>query len=95
MRDIRHRFAGPLPAPVRQRFKNLFSGPASPTPPPAPVAAPPPTMPDAMSPDALAARRQAIAKANMAGRSSTTLTSAATRAGGTLAGSAGGQKLGA
>lgn len=100
MRDIRHggfrrdRFAGPLPVPDGRRFKNLFSGPAAPDAPPAPVVTPPPTLPDPMSPDALAAKRAAIAKAGMAGRSATTLTTAASRAGGTLAGSAGGQKLG-
>lgn len=63
---------------------------------PAPVVASPPAMPDPQSPDALAARRTEMAKAQLGGRSATTLTSAAARAGGTLAGSLGGnQKLGA
>ena len=66
---------------------------APPPPPPAPSAAtitPPPTMPDPFSPSAMEAKRQAIAATNVGGRQSTILTTAASRAGGTLAGSTGG-----
>ena len=68
---------------------NMFKPPAAPPP---PTVIPPPTMPDPNSPDALAARRLAMAQANTGGRSSTILTTQAgaggfSRASGTLAGS--------
>jgi hypothetical protein len=58
---------------------------------------PPQTMPDPMSPATLEARRKAIADTLRGGRQSTILTTAASRAGGTLAGQSGtyaGQKTG-
>ena len=75
----------------RANFKHIFGMP-SPGPPPTPI--PPPTMPDPFGPAAREAVRKA--QAGMAGgRSSTILTTAASRAGGTLAGSAfSGTKLG-
>lgn len=75
------------------RHKNAFKMPGSGNPTPvAPTPAPPPPMPDPFSPAALEARRAAMAKGAMGGRSSTILTSAAAN---TLAGGAyGGTKLG-
>lgn len=61
-------------------MSQMFSK-AAPTPPP------PPTMPDPMSPSALEAQRQATAAANSAGRTATILSTPASRATGTLAGS--------
>ena len=60
----------------------------------APLPPPPQTMPDPMSPATMEARRKAIQDANAGGRSSTILTTAASRAGGTIAGGAGATKLG-
>ena len=74
-------------------FKNLFGG--TPAPPPTPVITPPPVMPVPNSPASIAAGNQAAAQAAAGGRNSTVLTSAPSRAGGTLAGSAySGAKLG-
>lgn len=60
-------------------MSQIFSK-AAPTPPP------PQTMPDPMSPATLEARRKAMQDANASGRSSTILTTAASRANNTLAG---------
>lgn len=62
---------------------NLFKGPA------APAVKPPPPLPDPQAPEAMAAKRKAIASAMQGGRSSTVLTSApaATTIGGAYSGS--------
>lgn len=71
---------------------NLFKGPAPPPPPPAPQ--PAPAMPDPNSPTALAARQKQIQQLTAGGRQATILTTTGARAGNTLAGGYGGQKLG-
>jgi hypothetical protein len=76
----------------RPRFlydpRSLFGGGA-----PQPKLTAPPVMPDPMSPDAMEAKRRAVAKAGEGGRQSTQLTTSAA-AGGTLAGDYSGTKLG-
>lgn len=70
----------PARAQVLHDPSALFGGkPALPAP---PAITPPPTMPDPNSPDALAARKQAINKAMNGGRQSTQLTTAPLAAGG-------------
>ena len=62
--------------------------PATPTP------EPPPTMPDPNSPAVLAEKKKAMQQDQRGGRQSTILTTAADRAGKTLAGGVGSSKLG-
>lgn len=59
----------------RACFKNAFAAPSAP-PPPTPAA--PPPVPDVNSPANLAAQKQAMARANASGRSSTGLTTPTT-----------------
>ena len=73
-------------------MSQMFSK-AQPTP-TIPDPTPPPTMPDPNSPATLEARRKAIADASTGGRTATILTTAASRSGGTLAGSYAGNKMG-
>lgn len=78
-------------------MSSIFSkgGGAQPTP-VAPTPTPPPTMPDPFDPAGLAAQQKAREAAmNAAGRSSTILTTAASRAPQTIAGAVGSSKLGA
>lgn len=92
------RFAGdPCSVWGRAAFKNIFGGGGTTVNiPPAPTPTPPPTMPDPFSPASMEAARNAQAAALQGGRSSTILTTAASRASGTIAGGAyGGAKLGA
>lgn len=76
-------------------MSGLFKSPAPAAAPAPPTPAPPPTMPDPFAPAALEARRLQMQRAaGSAGRSSTILSTAASR--GTLAaGGAGASKLGA
>lgn len=64
--------------------KTVVQAPTTPT--------PPPNMPDPASPEVLEARRKAMA--TVGGRQSTILSTASSRAGDTLAGSAGARTLG-
>ncbi len=57
-----------------------------------PKPTPPPRMPDPFSPESLEAKRRTMADAAMGGRAASTLTTAGSRAAGTIAGST---KLGA
>jgi hypothetical protein len=84
-------------------MSSIFGSPPPPTvvvqpPPPTPAAptpTPPPTMPDPFSPASQEAARKQQAQATQGGRSSTILTTAGSRASGTIAGGYGGTKLGA
>lgn len=57
----------------------MFKGPAMPA---TPAVTPPPVMPDPVSPAALAAKRDAMQKANQGGRTSTMLTTPLAAGGG-------------
>lgn len=62
---------------------NPFASDDRPAPAAAPLPTPPPTMPDPQSPDAMAAKRRSMQDVmGRAGRSSTILSTALTRAGG-------------
>lgn len=65
-------------------MSNLFSKPATPA---MPTPAPPPTMPDPLSPAVREAQKRALDNTTKGGRSSTVLTTAASRAATTIAGS--------
>lgn len=74
----------PWRAQVLWNPRSLFGGGA-----PTPVLTPPPTMPDANSPDVLAARKLAISTAMNGGRASTQLTTPLAAGGGAAGSGAG------
>lgn len=67
-------------------MSHIFGGPAAQPTPVTPTPTPPPPMPDPLAPAVREAQRVATAKATQGGRSSTILTTNASRSRGTIAG---------